>query len=100
MMHGELVNEFATDVQRLGDDVVTLQQSMQQMAQLTADQGEVLDTIESQMANAVTDAQAANQQLTQASTSQRAGNKRLWWILLIMIVVMLVMIGWLVITSK
>jgi len=100
MMHGELVNEFATDVQRINEDMGMLQQSMQQMAQITADQGEVLDTIESQMTNAVTDAQAANQQLTQASASQRAGNKRLWWLLAIAIVVMSAMILWLVITSK
>merc|ERR1719198_1373551 len=80
-MHGAIVHEFATEVISLESDVRDLAYSMRTVASLTAQQGEVIDDIESHMARVEEQTSGAREQLVQASNTQQKGNRQMWRIL-------------------
>lgn len=75
--HTAIVEEMVQDVTSLNSEIRGLQRAMVDLAQTTTAQGETLDSIESHMSRSVTDTSGATEQLVQASTSQRQGNKML-----------------------
>lgn len=91
-MHGHLVDEFSQSVTSLENDIQSLAQSMNQIANITQEQGEILDNIESNMGRAEDQSAGAVQQIEQAGESQRRGNKRLWYILLFVALVTIVLV--------
>lgn len=82
-MHGAIVAEYAGQVQTVNNNMRELNYCLRSMADMVEEQGEMLDNIESHMSNASESVVAGNEQLEEASATQRRGGKRLVWVLLI-----------------
>lgn len=82
-MHAAIAEEYAKDLTNLNQDMRTLQRAMVDLADVTASQGELLDNIEANMAQAAETTEQANEQLVIATQQQRRGTKRFMWLLVI-----------------
>lgn len=99
-MHTDLIRETAQDIDQINANTADLNYVMRTMAELTHDQGQVIDNIESNMASAEEDSRGATVQLVQAASTQQTGIKRIWWILLFALVVMIVLVSVLILEKK
>lgn len=99
-MHTAIVSETAHDINNINQNTADLNYVMRTMAELTHDQGQVIDNIESNMSRAEDDSRGAVEQLVQASSTQRTGIKRIWWILLFFLIVLIVLVSILILNKK
>lgn len=79
--HVAMVDEFTSGISSLHSEMWQLQQCMVDLAEHTQAQGEQLDSIETNMTNALESTEGATAQLTTASHRQQMGN-RLFYLLL------------------
>jgi len=82
-MHTAIVAEYARQVETVNENTQHLQRAMLDLAELTTSQGEVLDNIESSMAETAEQTTRANEELATTSTAQRSGTKKFMYILLL-----------------
>lgn len=99
-MHTAIVSETAHDINQINSNTADLNYVMRTMAELTHDQGQVIDNIESNMSRAEDDSRGATEQLVQASSTQGTGIKRIWWILLFFLIVLIVLVSILILNKK
>jgi len=99
-MHTAIVSETAHDINQINSNTADLNYVMRTMAELTHDQGQVIDNIESNMSRAEDDARGATVELVQAASTQRTGVKRIWWILLFALVVLIVLVSVAILNKK
>mmetsp|Transcript_142867 Transcript_142867/g.252240 ORF Transcript_142867/g.252240 Transcript_142867/m.252240 type:complete len:297 (-) Transcript_142867:95-985(-) len=90
--HSGLVQEFAGEVQAIGEDIQTLSNCMVSLADLTQQQGEQLDNIESHMSIGAQSTGAATEQLIQTARAVHFRTKWQCWVLLIAIVLSTVLV--------
>lgn len=99
-MHTAIVSETANDINQINANTADLNYVMRTMAELTHDQGQVIDNIESNMSRAEEDSRGATVQLVQAASTQRTGTKRIWWILLFALLVLIALVSVLILNKK
>lgn len=99
-MHTAIVSETAHDINQINANTADLNYVMRTMAELTHEQGQVIDNIESNMSRAEEDSRGATVQLVQAASTQRTGIKRIWWILLFALLVLIVLVSILILNKK
>jgi len=80
--HAQSVSEYARDVASLNGDVQSLQRAMVDLAQITVEQGETLQGITDNFENSQEHSKKALEQVALSDEKQRAGNKRLMFLLL------------------
>lgn len=89
-MHAAIAEEYCRDAANLARNVSGMQQALLDIARITESQGEMLDTIETNMNRASDNTENAVEQLQKANESQQRGMK---WILRLMCAIVFLIIA-------
>lgn len=88
--HAQIVSETADQMSSINQNIRALQRAMVDLAEHTQAQGETLESIESHVARSMDNTHDATELLTNASQRQQQGNKLLFWVLLLALVLAIV----------